>query len=470
MPAEGGGRRHSDAPVGSEAGFGPRQHWDPALSTANRTPAEWARARRLLVVRLDNIGDVIMAGPVLRSLRRAFPDAQITFMATPGGSQAVPLLPWVDDVIVRPVLWQDISGTWPFDPVGELGLIDDLRRRDFDAAIILTSFTQAPYPPAYVAYLAGIPLRIAQSREFGGGVLSQWVKPLPDDTHQVDRNLHLLEAAGIPIAGRRLELHIPAEIQLAADRLLERSGIVSGQPFVAIAPGASAEARRYDAQRFRTVAHTLSRAVHPVTGQSLRVVLLGSPRETALIEPLAASDSGALSDERRAGGGGVISLAGQTSVPVMAAVINRAALLIANNSGPLHMADALGRPMVVLYSGTEYESQWRPRSAPARLLRRSTFCTPCFAFRCRFNMECLDIAPETVVNEALAMLSGVARHAAQEQSGKEDGGSAMWREPEPGQEELSNGGFGASLHRPEEPVPFSALPVAGGTNVVSEKT
>jgi len=91
-------------------------------------------------------------------------------------------------------------------------------------------------------------------------------------------------------------------------------------------------------------------------------------------------------------------------VPEMAAVLGRAALVIANNSAALHIADALGRPMVITYSGTEWESQWRPRSAPARLLRRETACSPCFAFSCPYGMECLDFAPEAVVDEALAML------------------------------------------------------------------
>lgn len=358
-------------------------------------PDNWSGVRRVLVVRLDNIGDVIMAGPALRTLRRALPETEITLLATPGGSQAAPMLPWIDDVIVRRVLWQDISGAWPFDPIAEFGLIDDLRRRSFDAAVIMTSFTQSPYPPAYVAYLAGIPIRIAQSREFGGSVVSQWVRPLPDDTHQVDRNLHLLEEAGFDIAGRHLELHLPDEVRAAAAGILEAAGIAAGEPFVAVAPGASAEARRYDPKRYAVVARNLAQAAHPQTGESLRVVLLGSHREAALIQPILEAGESE----------GVVSLAGRTSVPEMAAVIDRSVLLIGNNSGPLHMADALNRPMVILYSGTEYESQWRPRTAPARLLRRSTFCTPCFAFRCRFRMECLDIAPETVVGESLAMLA-----------------------------------------------------------------
>jgi ADP-heptose:LPS heptosyltransferase len=332
----------------------------------------------------------------------------------------------VDDVMVHRVLWQDISGTWPHDPAAELALVDEIRVRNFDAAIVFTSFTQSPHPPAYVCYLAGIPLRIAQSKEFAGGVVTQWVRPLPDDTHQVDRNLHLLASAGFELAGTQLELRIPETAQSKADALLHSVGIEPAPrdrwghgdrfaPFIALAPGASAAARRYDPARFARVAASLAGHNHPLTGEPLSVVLLGSEREVGLIEPMLGASS--------VREGRLVSLAGKTTVPELAGIINRAALVMANNSAALHMADALGRPMVITYSGTEWESQWRPRSAMAAgratLLRRETACSPCFAFRCPYNMECLDFEPAAVVAEALGMLgteseSGIAQETSRE--------------------------------------------------------
>lgn len=374
----------------------PRQAFDARQGL----DARWQAARRILAVRLDNIGDVIMLGPALRTIKAHLPHASITLMATPGGSQVAPLLPWVDDIMVHRVLWQDISGTWPLDPAGEIALVEEIRARHFDAAVIFTSFTQSPYPPAYVCYLAGVPLRLAQSKEFAGGVVTQWVRPLPDDTHQVDRNLHLLANAGFDVAGAHLELHITPEVQARADELLQAAGATRGA-FVALAPGASAAARRYDPARFARVATSLAHCNHPATGQPLTVVLLGSEREIGLVEPM-------LNVEHH-GDGRLVSLAGKTSVVELAGIINRAALVVANNSGPLHMADALGRPMVIMYSGTEWESQWRPRFAPAKLMRRETACSPCFAFHCPYNMECLDFEPEAVVAEALTMLEETHR-------------------------------------------------------------
>ncbi len=191
--------------------------------------AAWRDARRILVVRLDNIGDVIMLGPALRTIRANLPRASITLMATPGGSQAASLLPWVDDLMVQRVLWQDISGAWGLHPERELALVDEIRTGGFDAAIIFTSFTQSPYPPAYACYLAGVPLRIAQSKEFAGGVVTQWVRPLPDDAHQVDRNLHLLASAGFEPAGADLEVRIPHDAQARAGALLASVGVTAGR-------------------------------------------------------------------------------------------------------------------------------------------------------------------------------------------------------------------------------------------------
>jgi ADP-heptose:LPS heptosyltransferase len=349
---------------------------------------EWQQVRRILAIRLDNIGDLVLLGPSLRAIRQALPQAHLTLMASPAGSQVAPMLPWVDEVLVHRAIWQDTSGQIPREATRELELVGTIRQGQFDAAVIFTSFSQSPYPPAYVCLLAGIPIRLGQSKEFGGGLLSQWVRPLPDETHQAERNLFLLESAGFPVGNPHLELHIPAGVQTGADMLLRHSGIEPDEPFVVLAPGASCAARRYDLERFAAVARLL------LAETSLPLVIAGSERERELLRPILAH-----ADGRR-----LVSLVGLTTVSGLAAVIRRAALLIANDSGPMHMADAFARPMVILYSGTEYESQWRPRQAETILLRRPTPCSPCYAFRCPYNMECLDIRPEEVVEAALSLL------------------------------------------------------------------
>lgn len=347
---------------------------------------------RILVVRLDNIGDLVMLGPALRALRAAYPRAEITLMASPAGSQVAPLLPWIDGVIVWRAVWQDVSADLPLDPAREISLAMQLRQRQFEVAFIFTSFTQSPYPPAYACYLAGIPIRVGHSKEFGGGVLSHCAEPPLDSGHQVDRNLSLLKAVGVPVPGSHLELSLPEQVQQSADQILESVGIDLESPFILLAPGASCAARRYDPERYASVVQML------VSTTDLPLVVVGSPRETGIVESVAA---GARQPEHNR----VKALVGMTSVPDLAAIIRRSSLVIANNSASLHFADAFMRPMVILYSGTEYESQWKPRRASARLLRRPTHCSPCYNFNCPYAMECLDIAPEEVVTAALEMLA-----------------------------------------------------------------
>jgi ADP-heptose:LPS heptosyltransferase len=346
---------------------------------------------RIVAIRLDNIGDVIMLGPALRSLRTALPKAHISLLASPAGTQAAALLPWIDQVITWRAVWQELSSSPDFGAEREHQLIGILHKGQYDAAFIFTSFSQSPFPPAYACFLAEIPIRIGHSKEFGGQTLTHSGSPPPDSGHQVDRNLALIEMTGFPTAGNHLELHIPQKAVISADSLLAHVGLDPDEPFILIAPGASCSARRYDAHRFAEVARSLP----ALTG--LPVVIVGTHSEAETIDPVTQT-------AHQAGPGTIISLVGQTTVLELAALIKRSKLVIANNSASLHMADAFNRPMVILYSGTEYLTQWEPRHAPSRLLKVPTDCSPCYSFQCPFSMECLDIDPDEVLGSCLTLL------------------------------------------------------------------
>ncbi|MDP9364509.1 MAG: glycosyltransferase family 9 protein, partial [Chloroflexota bacterium] len=208
----------------------------------------WLAARNILAVRLDNIGDAVMLGPALRAVKETSPDARLTLLATPGGATAAPLLPWVDDVLVWRPIWQEIKPA-ALDPARERELIDLLASRGFDAAMIFTSFSQTPHVPGYVCYLAGIPLRAGESKEFGGATLSTELRGAPDELHQVERNLRLVETLGFRARERRLAVAVPDEARRAVPDLLARAGLDPAAPFLLLHPGASARARRYPAER-----------------------------------------------------------------------------------------------------------------------------------------------------------------------------------------------------------------------------
>jgi ADP-heptose:LPS heptosyltransferase len=355
---------------------------------------DWLAASNILAVRLDNIGDVIMLGPALRAVKETAPAARLTLLASPAGATAAPLLPWIDDVIVWRAVWQDVGGRMPFDPGRERELIALLAERAFDAALIFTSFSQTPHVPGYVCYLAGIPLRAGESREFGGATLTTELRGAPDELHQVERNLRLVERLGFVVRDRRLVVAIGDAARAAiahAGRsakppLLARLGLDPAAPFIVLHPGASTQARRYPPERFGAVARQLAEHGWPV-------LVTGTEREAALIETVIQLAPSAH------------ALAGGMTLMEYAALIERAALVICNNSLPLHLADAVMTPALALYAGTDYEEQWRPRTTRAQLLRRPTPCHPCYLFTCPIGQPCLDIPPEEVVATAAALLA-----------------------------------------------------------------
>lgn len=346
---------------------------------------------RVLAMRLDSIGNVVMLGPALRTLREKLPEAHITLMTSPAGGQVASLIPWVDDVLVHEALWQDISSENSLYINQEMEFIQRLREQQFSMAVIFTSFSQSPFPAAYACYLAGIPYRVGYSKEFGGGVLSHFSSSPADEMHQVDRNLNLLETIGIHAQDNRLELYIAEEVQESANTLLHSVHLNPHLPFIVVAPGASCSARRYEPMRFAEATRILAAQME------WPLLIVGDSRDLESLEPV-------LQVAQENVYGNVHSLVGKTSIPELAAIIRQASLTIANNSAPMYIADVFACPMVILYSGTDLVSQWMPRNAPARLLCHPVFCSPCYSFICPFDMKCLDIRPEEVAIAALEML------------------------------------------------------------------
>lgn len=357
-----------------------------------RRDCAWEDVRNLLVVRLDNIGDILMTGPALRAIKETLPRSHLTLLASPAGTQAAPLLPWVDDVFTWRVLWQDL-GHLPFDPAREWALIEDIRQRRFHAAIIFTSFSQSPYPPALACSLAGIPLRLGDSKENAEGPLTHFPESLPDHVHQVERNLHLTRTVGFDTTHKEICLKLNDYCRRTVDNLLSHSGIRNDEPYLLLAPWASASARTYATHRFGLAALDVARAA------GMRVVIAGAERDRA-------RGSKELSECL---GDRAVNLVGMTTVGELAVLVERATLVMTNNTSALHFADALGTPVVVLYSGTDHESQWRPRRTPHRLLRRATGCSPCYAFTCPTQLECLDFSHEEVATAALELLNAFDR-------------------------------------------------------------
>ncbi len=366
---------------------------DTAAFPSSRSPSSGsdvlAGARRIVVLRLDNAGDVILAGPTIRALRLAYPDAHLTLLASPVGADAAELLPWLDEVVPWRTVWQDANGSLAFDPGRETAAIERLRSLRADAAIILTSFSQTPFAAGYACYLAGIPVRVGHEESFGGGVLSHPIDG-PAPIHQAERNLHLLRGIGVPTGDGRLEAHVSDEAHAAVARLL--AALPGDDAPVVVAPGASCAARRYDPASFARATAAIS------AGTGRPIVVIGTAKERPLAAPIVAAVPDA------------VDLVGRTSLAEAAAVIARAGLVLANDSFAMHLADAFDRPVVVTFAGTDREAEWAPRRTRHIVLVRPTPCAPCRLFDCPLEGHpCMAIDPRRVVDAASLLLGAERR-------------------------------------------------------------
>lgn len=160
-------------------------------------PDIWQNVRRVLAIQLGSLEDLVLTTPALETLSQALPNATITLMVTPAIAQMnlQRRLPRVEKVLTY-----ESNNSLNAD----LNLIKQLTHSAFDAAVIFTNSGESPYSLAYICYLVGIPIRLGQSQEFGGGVLSHWVKLKEFNNPPVNKHLFLLESAGFPSAGGEL--------------------------------------------------------------------------------------------------------------------------------------------------------------------------------------------------------------------------------------------------------------------------
>src|SRR5258706_15951004 len=174
----------------------------------------WSQVRQILAIRLDNLGDVLVTTPALHAIKQSLPDAQLTLLASPIGAQVARLNPDLDDVIVYQAPWMDPWHKLPQDSQREQQMIAAIRERQFDGAIIFTSYHQSPLPAAYLCYLADIPLRVAASIDGPGSLLTTRHKHPERMMHEVERGLDLVGAIGLQTGDLDLVLQVPEEARL----------------------------------------------------------------------------------------------------------------------------------------------------------------------------------------------------------------------------------------------------------------
>lgn len=291
-----------------------------------------------LAVRLDNAGDVLLAGPALRAL--ADGSDKLTVLASPQGAASARLLPGVGDVLVWRCPWIDASPP-PVDAAEVNELVVVLRRRGFDRAVVFTSFHQCPLPTALLLRLAGLPWIGAISDDYPGSLLD-FRHRVADDIPEAERALSLAWAAGFQLPpGDDGRLHV-------AEPLPDVSSLVPAEPYVVLHPGTSVPARAWPVERYVETQAALA-------ASGWAVVVTGSPAERELTAEVAAATK-------------AVDLGGRTDLAELAAVLSAAAAVVVGNTGPAHLAAAVDTPVVSVFAPTVPAVRWAPYRVPCVLL------------------------------------------------------------------------------------------------------
>ncbi|WP_313821572.1 glycosyltransferase family 9 protein [Citricoccus sp.] len=304
---------------------------------------------RILAVRLDSDGDVLLTGPAIRALSEL---GTVDLLASPSGAAAARLLPGIHTVLEYDAPW---SGFRPpaVDTEAALELVERLRTTGYDRAVIFTSFHQSPLPMALLARMAGVGHIVGTSMDYPGSLLDVRLKRAdpPGGGHEVDAALEVAVAAGAtrpehPTLRVRRPLPPPPD-RLPADL---RSG-----GYVVLHPGASVPARGLRADHAAAIAAALSAAGHAV-------VVTGGPAERELVAETVALTL------RVCPGAPVLDLAGTTDLAGLASVLEAADCTVVGNTGPAHLSAAVGTPVVSLFSPVVPAERWRPYGVAVTLL------------------------------------------------------------------------------------------------------
>lgn len=303
-------------------------------------------SRRLLVVRLDSMGDVLVSGPAIRAVAAAAD--HLTLLTGPLGQAAGRLLPGVDEVLVWACPWI-LNPAPSVSPVDVAALVEQLAGLGLDEAVILTSFHQSPLPTALLLRLAGVRRIVASSEDYPGSLLDVRL-PVAEDGPEPERMLATVRAAGFelpPGDQGKLAVRLPA------------TGAGPQFPYLVVHPGTTAAARAYPAPLWAETVRQLCVA-------GWQVLVTGSESERELTAGIVAAARAGLPDAVAAEA--AQDLAGQLDLAELAGLLAGARAVLVANTGPAHLAAAVGTPVVSLFSPVVPATRWAPYGVPVALL------------------------------------------------------------------------------------------------------
>lgn len=360
---------------------------------------------RILIRGANWVGDAIMTTPVVRAVKKNFPQGHVTMLVKPWVAPVFQNNPYVDEVLIYDDKGRHKKG-W-----GTIRLARDLRQHKFDLAVLM----QNAFEAALITWLAGIPQRLGYNTDARGLFLNPCIALDPNlkKVHLIDYYRGILRGAGIVDDGRTLDLFIDQGARAEADKILQNHGLIQEDrhnddttalsheafhtpshgfvrlnPIIAINPGATGgTAKRWFPERFAALAKRLADRF------KVKVLIFGGPGDHDLGQEISAMS-----------GECCINLAGLTTLSTAFALIDRCSLFITNDSGLMHAAAALGVNQVAIIGSTNPVTT-PPSNTNSKVVRIPVPCSPCMKPECRYDHhECMDkISVDMVYGAAMGM-------------------------------------------------------------------
>jgi heptosyltransferase-1 len=355
-------------------------------------PSEPVAPTSILIVRMSAFGDIICALPTLRALRRSFPTARIGWIVDERFQELLRHEPAVDDLIVVPLArWAKSlrsAANWPQVRREIRALRERLRDPGFEVSLDLQGILKS----GFITRLAACPRNLQMAGDHLRN--KQWLcrgeRIVENSLHAVDRMLPLAAALGADISHPRFDFTIPVAARQWAEEVFAAHDFGTDGPVVALVPGAFAPHRIWPAERFAAAAAKLHQAL------GARVVVLGGPKEVDLAEGIV-----------RASGVPALCTAGKTGFLELAAVLERCDVAISGDTGPMHLAVAVGKPVVALF-GPANPERTGPYGPQHIVIQKSVPCgtQPCYAHPTCQDFACMRAIEVDEVVAAVARLVG----------------------------------------------------------------
>jgi len=337
--------------------------------------------KRILIVRTDRVGDVILSTPVIKALRDAYPAAYMAMMVRPYTKIIVEGNPYLDEVIVYDKDKKEKN--W----LGNFLFSRRLAEKKFDLAVVLNPSNRSNFIP----FLAGIPKRVGYNRKMGF-LLTDKIKDTKHEgkKHEIEYNLDVVRHLGIQPQDKNTFMPTSPEAEKWVESIFTKENIKPTDKLVVLNPGSSDNSKIWPAQRYATVGEKLAQ-------KGYKIVILGGPGDRGIAQQIMTKMHNPF-----------INMVGNNNISQAASFLKKCSLFISTDTGPMHIASSLGVPIIAILGRNQpglSPTRWGPHNKNSRLLHKDVGCKECLAHNCKKGFLCLKaITVEDVLEAAESLL------------------------------------------------------------------